>query len=136
MELEIVAITWQETMDVRQQVLWPDQPVAFCHVEGDEVAWHFGAYDTGRLIGVASLYSGGDSVRLRKLAVIESHQGRGVGSTLLRHLLMIAKEKGITEFWCDARETAIDFYRQFGLMPEGERFYKADVAYFKMSRLI
>ena len=91
---------------MRQQVLWPDQSLEFCRVEGDEMAWHFGAYDAGRLIGVASLYPNGDSVRLRKLAVLESHQGRGVGSVLLSHLLMIAKEKRIAEFWCDARETA------------------------------
>lgn len=35
-------------------------------------------------------------------------------------------------FWCDARESACRFYQRFGLQTEGERFYKSDVAYFKM----
>lgn len=75
MEIEITTISWQETMVIRQQVLWPNHPVEFCRVEGDESAWHFGAYDAGLLIGVASLYPNGSSVRLRKFAVIDSHQG-------------------------------------------------------------
>ncbi|MDW2035930.1 GNAT family N-acetyltransferase, partial [Vibrio sp. 665] len=36
-------------------------------------------------------------------------------------------------FWCDARESALRIYQKFGLQKEGERFYKSDIPYFKMS---
>jgi len=42
----------------------------------------------------------------------------------------------IRYFWCDARESAIGFYRRFGLQADGERFYKSEVPYFKMSKSV
>jgi len=40
--------------------------------------------------------------------------------------------QSVNYFWCDARESAIGFYRRFGMQAEGERFYKGDIPYFRM----
>ena len=116
------------------KVLWPNKPPEFCHIEDDENAWHFGVFDDVKLISVASLYPKDNSVRLRKFATIEDYQGRGIGSSLLTYMLDISKERGMSHFWCDARESAVDFYQRFGMVPEGNRFYKSKVSYFKMSK--
>lgn len=131
--MEIKEITWQETISVRHKVLWPDKSAEFCRVPQDEEGLHFGVYIDKKLICVASVYPNHESARLRKFAAYEEFQGIGVGTALLKYILSSVKQKGVTHFWCDARESAIGFYERFGMRKEGERFYKSNVPYYKMS---
>lgn len=130
--MQIQNITWQDTIAIRHRVLWPGESPAFCQVEGDETAWHFGVFLNGELVSVASVFSDGDGARLRKFATLTECQGKGIGSALLRHVLTVVQEAGFTHFWCDARESASGFYQKFGLRTEGCVFYKGDVPYSRM----
>ncbi len=130
--MEINNITWQQTIPLRQQVLWPTKPPEFCQVDGDEQALHFGAYLDNKIACVASIYIDGDIARLRKFATGEPFQGRGIGSAMISHILVQLKNINTKIFWCDARESAMSFYQRFGMKPMGKRFYKAEVSYFKM----
>lgn len=132
--MQIAPLDWTQTIPIRHRVLWPNKPPEFCHVEGDEDALHFGVHLHGELVSVISLYISGGEARFRKFATLSQHQGRGIGSALLTHVISSAQEKGITRIWCDARATAVGFYERFGMATEGELFYKSDVAYFKMAR--
>lgn len=130
--MEIRKISWEQTIPIRHIVLWPNQPPEYCHVEGDDEAFHFGAFVNGDLVGVASIYLDSDKARLRKFATKAEFQSQGIGSKMLEHILSSLKDKNVKCFWCDARESALDFYQRFGMRPYGERFYKADIPYFKM----
>lgn len=130
--MQIQTISWQQTISLRHSVLWPSKPLEFCHVEGDEDGVHFGVYVNEVLVCVASIYLSHNKARLRKFATDQNYQNQGIGSKLLGHMIDYCKESNVECFWCDARETALDFYKRFGLSECGERFYKADVAYFKM----
>ena len=105
-------------------------------VPGDEDALHYGVTKNGQLVCVASIYIDGHSARLRKFATLEEFQKQGIGSLLIKHILDTLREKKITHFWCDAREASIDFYKRFDMEVEGERFFKSDVPYFKMSKTL
>lgn len=131
--MEIRRIRWQETIALRHAVLWPNRPPEFCHVEGDEDAWHFGAYLPEGLVSVASVYPENRTARLRKFATAPRFQGKGIGTGMLNHILSELRNKGIGHFWCDARESAMGFYERFGMKPDGERFYKGEVPYVRMS---
>lgn len=131
--MDIRRIQWQETIALRQKVLWPDKPPEFCHAEGDESAWHFGAFLANELVSVASVYPEGKVARLRKFATATTHQGRGIGTEMLKHILSDAAHRGIDQFWCDARESAMGFYLRFGMQVEGDQFYKSTVPYRKMA---
>ncbi|NQZ05594.1 MAG: GNAT family N-acetyltransferase [Algicola sp.] len=135
--MHIKEITWQQTIPIRHKVLWPDKPPEFCHIEDDNDGWHFGYYVGDDLVGVASVYPSGsvtgNDARLRKFATLASSQGKGIGTKLLNHIILTLKNRGITLFWCDARETATGFYERFGLHKQGSRFFKSTVPYFKMS---
>ena len=120
-------------MPIRHRVLWPDKPIEFCCVEGDSTALHFGYFLNNQLVSVASVYLNNNSARLRKFATLPEVQGQGIGTKLLNHVLSTIKHEKINHFWCDARESAIEFYKRFGMQPEGNRFYKAEVPYYKMS---
>ncbi|AWB67179.1 GNAT family N-acetyltransferase [Saccharobesus litoralis] len=140
--MDIRQINWQQTIPNRHQVLWPNEKPEFCFVDGDETALHFGAFDQQTLVCVASIYVNqeyvnqkyvnGNAARLRKFATLAQYQGMGVGSRMLKFLIEQVKALNTDYFWFDARESALGFYQKFGFVAEGERFYKKDVAYFKM----
>lgn len=130
--MEIRNICWQQTIPLRQSVLWPTKPAEFCHVEGDDDALHFGAFIDDELVCVASVYVESNKARLRKFATNSNYQGLGIGSKVLTSILCHLKKTEATTFWCDARESAVSFYQRFGMEQYGERFYKGEIAYFKM----
>jgi ribosomal protein S18 acetylase RimI-like enzyme len=123
-------------LSVRQAALWPDKPLAFSRVEGDEDAQHFAYYIQEKLVSVASLYTDDTRVRLRKFATLPSFQQRGIGSLLLSHIINEITQSGAHYFWCDARDSATVFYEKFGMKKEGDIFYKSGIAYYKMSKAL
>lgn len=134
--MEIKTINWEDTLDLRHQVLWPEKDLRFCKVAGDETAVHFGAYIDNVLVSVASLFTDSRKVRLRKFATSVAYQGQGIGSLLLAHAIVRAEVSGADIFWCDAREDAVGFYSKFGLSIEGRGFFKFDVPYYKMTMVL
>jgi len=60
--------------------------------------------------------------RLRGLAVSPQWQGRGLGGSLLRFGLAEIARRGGTQLWCNARTSALDFYRNHGFTVQGEEF--------------
>lgn len=135
--IQVEALTIEDVLPVRHKVLWPHMQIDFCRVDDDDEGQHFGVKMDGNVVVcVASLFteSGGKIVRLRKFATLAEYQGKGIGSLVLQHLVTYSKEKGATLFWFDARESAIQFYGKFGFSVEGERFYKRNVPYFRMSQ--
>lgn len=117
---------------MRHNVLWPNKPIEFCLVDGDEKGIHIGADINGKVVSVASIYINNGEARLRKFATYSSFQGQGIGTALIKYALDYLKLHDIHYFWCDARESAIGFYQRFGMNIDGERFYKSGVPYFKM----
>lgn len=124
----------EATLPLRQAVLWPHHPLAASRVPGDETALHFGGCLGGVLICTASLFADDASVRLRKFATAQAHQGKGYGSEMMQFLLQEARRRGFQQFWMDARESALPFYLRFGFEPEGKMFLKRDTPYFRMAR--
>lgn len=131
--MKITSIQWQDALPIRHQVLWPDKAIEFCQVPGDENALHYGVYIDEKLVCTASVYIEQSKARLRKFATLAEFQGQGLGSKLLSHIINNLKiNDHIDYFWCDARETATDFYHRFGFQIESDLFYKSNIAYYKM----
>ena len=127
--LEIVPLSAEQTYAFRQAVLWPDKPISHVMVPGDESALHLGAHSDGQLIGVASFYIDGPSARLRKMAILETYQRRGVGAALLRYAAGLLRNQGVETLWCDAREAACPFYAKLGFEIGAELFEKSGLMY-------
>ncbi|OUS24250.1 GNAT family N-acetyltransferase [Gammaproteobacteria bacterium 45_16_T64] len=132
LECQIRQIPALATYKLRQAVLWPNKPIEHCIIDGDEQALHLGAYLEQELVCVASIFIDDDSARLRKFATLPDYQNKGIGSRVIKHVLNHLSENSINHFWCDAREDAIAFYEHIGMIAKGERFFKHDVAYYKM----
>ena len=57
---------------------------------------------------------------------------QGIGSAMLNYIIDELTKEALSSFWCDARESAMQFYMRFGFVSEGDRFYKSDLAYNKL----
>ena len=136
MTFTIRPISAADTLPLRHKVLWPDHPVEHSMVKGDAKALHFGGFQDDKLVCVASLFQDGESMRLRKFATDPEFQSKGFGTQMLEHLVEVAKAKGAQQFWFDARESALPFYERNGYAAEGERFYKGDVPYRRVTRAL
>jgi ribosomal protein S18 acetylase RimI-like enzyme len=131
--MDIRTIRWDEALLIRHEVLWPNKPLLFCKVDGDETAKHYGAYINDKLVSVASIYMVGRVARLRKFATLVTFQGGGIGSKLITHILNELVQNGAESFWCNARTTAVGFYKQFAMKSQGTEFIKSELSYFKMN---
>jgi len=130
--MDIRIITLSEALPIRHCVLWPDKPLSFCKVDGDDAASHYGTFLNNTLVSVASIYVEGQLARLRKFATLEDFQGRGAGTQLISHIIAELEQADINTFWCDARTTAVGFYKRFGMQVEGAEFVKSGITYYKM----
>lgn len=121
------------TLPLRQQVLWPDKTLEECGVEDDDLGEHYGVYQQDILVCVASIFIQQDVARLRKFATLAAYQRQGIGQFVLSRIIEDLQAAGVKVFWCDARESAGTLYQRFGMTASGERFYKRDIPYRRMS---
>ena len=73
----------------------------------------WGFEDDGRLVGVMGIQRVADVELIRHAYVEPSHQGRGVGSALLAHLMASAERQVLVGTWT-AAEWAVGFYHRHG----------------------
>jgi ribosomal protein S18 acetylase RimI-like enzyme len=120
-----------ETLAFRQSMLWPDKPLSHVMVPGDDTALHVGAFDKTTLIGVGSFFPAAPRAQLRKLAVAPEYRTAGIGSQLVLCGARVMKSDGLSELWCDARQSACGFYEKLGFVISRDVFSKFGVAYVK-----
>ncbi|MBE8726903.1 GNAT family N-acetyltransferase [Flavobacterium hungaricum] len=131
--MEIKAINSSETWQIRHEVMWPDMPFEFVQLEEDQSGFHFGVFIEQKLVSIVSCFISGEEMQFRKLATLESFQGRGIATSLLQFILNFAKDKGIKKVWCNARKSKSEFYKKFGMVPNNEVFTKEGVEFIIMS---
>lgn len=123
--MEIKNIKASDTWKIRHEVMWPDQPFEFVQLKEDDFGLHYGVFIDNQLVSIVSCFITGNEMQFRKLATLDSFQGRGIASALLNHIFEAAKEKGIQKIWCNARKEKTAFYEKFGMKAIGETFTKA-----------
>ncbi|MCR5888696.1 GNAT family N-acetyltransferase [Hymenobacter sp. J193] len=133
-EVHIRPITAADTYALRHQVLWPQESPSYVRLLNDHEGQHFGAFDSSHLVSVISLFTEGNTARFRKFATRPDQQRKGIGSKLLRHVLVVAREQGAKHIWCDARAENRAFYRAFGLEPESGITYRGTMPYLRMGK--
>ncbi len=143
----IRAIPASETYALRHAVLWPHKPPSYVQLPDDAEGQHFGAFVSAYIgdesrkeepVSIISLFVDTESgaARFRKFATAVHWQGKGIGSALLAHTIEAAVQAGARSIWCDARQAALPFYQKFGMGAEGEVFFKGDIPYLRMSKVL
>ena len=141
-------ISAEDTVPLRHTVLWPDHPVSYVLLPEDASGFHYGAFlpDISIPVAVISVFidplpasegdtPSGDVARFRKFACDPEHQGKGIGSALLKHAFgSAATEMKCVAIWCDARLSAAGWYERRGMTRFGGLFFKGDIEYVRMER--
>lgn len=130
----ITQISASKTWPIRQKVMWPDKPLDYVKIPGDEHAAHYGLMVEGRLVSIVSLFNQNNEIQFRKFATLKSEQGKGYGSYLLSHVLKDNISENTTAIWCNARIDKKNFYLKFGLQPTQKSFFKGEIEYVIMKK--
>ncbi|HKD91151.1 MAG TPA: GNAT family N-acetyltransferase [Terriglobales bacterium] len=78
-------------------------------------AIHLGAWADDRLVGVGRLhFIDSHTAQIRYMAVEPELQGQGIGGRLLQELEERARERGTQRIVLNARDRAVNFYRNHG----------------------
>jgi predicted GNAT family N-acyltransferase len=121
-------------LDLRRKVLrWPlgleysKQDIADEANDLHLVGFEDAEPDQSEAIACLLLRPHGESLKMRQVAVAESHQNRGLGRLLVAASETWAKELGVAEIELHARETAVPFYERLGYQAEGETFTEVGI---------
>ncbi|MEM6817816.1 MAG: GNAT family N-acetyltransferase [Pseudomonadota bacterium] len=128
------AIDESALRDVRTKVFIEEQTVPESEEwdEWDSISEHFIAISTKRdVVGVGRLQP---DAKITRMAVLRDWRGHRVGAMLMENMLQRAEECGMTP-WLHAQVHALDFYRRFGFVQEGEPFDEAGIAHCTMRKL-
>ncbi len=83
--------------------------------EHEEEAFHVAAWAGGRIVGVGRLhFTAPHEAQIRYMAVESELQGRGIGGRILAELEQCARAAGAGKIVLNARDRAVEFYRQHG----------------------
>jgi len=127
----IKEITPLETFIVRHPVLRKGKSIETCAFEGDnlETTHHFGLFDNSDLTGIISLFIKTNPIfaenlqcQIRGMAVLESHQKKGYGEALVKHVEEYCLSKNFDLIWFNARTAAVGFYKKMGYEIKGNFF--------------
>jgi ribosomal protein S18 acetylase RimI-like enzyme len=87
---------------------------------------HLAAYVNDEVVGTVTFFpeplDGEPAWRLRGMAVDRALQNSGIGSTIMHEMTRRLREHGVTLLWCNARTSALGFYRKQGFEVVGEEF--------------
>jgi GNAT superfamily N-acetyltransferase len=134
--IELVRITPEETWAIRHTVMWPEKPFDYVKVENDARGDHFGLRVDGAVSSVVSCFYSEEEMQFRKFATLTSHQGKGYGTLLLKHVFEVAFQRGVKKVWCNARREKKKFYERFGMKESGPPFFRDGVEYVLMETFL
>ncbi|WP_337968618.1 GNAT family N-acetyltransferase [uncultured Flavobacterium sp.] len=142
----IKEIPSKETYIVRQPVLRKGKSIESCIFEGDdlETTKHFGLFEDESLIGIISLFqkinpifAENNQAQIRGMAILENHQKKGIGETLVKHCEKYCNANNVDLIWFNARTAAVGFYKKMNYETLGDAFDIKDVGeHYLMSKKI
>lgn len=129
-DIAVRQVTAADVYPLRNKVLRPNQALSACvwAQDAEPDTAHFAAVLNSQIVGIASIAicpRDGDppnTWRLRGMATAPELQGQGIGAKVLAKCLEHAKSRGGASIWCNARTSALEFYRKYGFETVGGEF--------------
>jgi GNAT superfamily N-acetyltransferase len=121
-------LTWR----IRKLAMYPEKEIKQMELANDFDGIHFGIYHEYELTGVVSLFEDGNTAQFRKMAVLPAEQGKGFGKQLLLYVIDYCKQQKIETLWCNARTSAVVFYKKIGFVTIAEPYLQNQLEYIKM----
>ena len=101
---------------MRHPVLRSGLAQASCAFDRDEDrdTIHLGAFLNQKHVSVLTLLANPSDVQLRGMAVLNTHQGLGIGKMMMAKAEQIVRQLDKKMVWMNARLIAIPFYKKCG----------------------
>lgn len=134
---KIEHVSWQRMekhlRQIRMAVFIQEQnvPIELEWDKEDEHCLHLLVIYENDYIATARLL---DSGQIGRMAVLKAYRHKGVGSAMLEHLVEVAREKTMSSVYLNAQITAVDFYKKFGFVEQGELFNDAGIMHRRMRK--
>jgi GNAT superfamily N-acetyltransferase len=121
----------RDTWPLRHKVLRPHQALEDCDLPNDRNpdSFHLAVMKDEVIACIGSFYKennpdlkGWKQYRLRGMATEPELQGQGLGAQLIHFALDHLRAQNADLLWCNARETAMPFYRILGFTTHGDAF--------------
>jgi len=94
-----------------------------------------GAFDDDDILGCCMLVEQDSKVvKLRQLAVLNTLQGKGVGTAILQFAENLARDRGYKTITMHARKNTVDFFRNLGYKVDGDEFIEITIPHYKMDK--
>ena len=110
-------------------MLRPSQPLDTCIFPYDNISIHLGLSVNRKLISIISFskqdlegYSEKNCWQFRGMATLTKYSRLGYGKKILKAAIKIVKDKNADIFWCNARESALNFYKNLNFKIISKRF--------------
>ncbi len=148
-KIEFSSADYALACQLREQVL--RMPLGLrltAHDVVDEVVqWHYGVFNDAQLLAclvIKPLDNSATSdsacskpiVKLRQMAVLPTHQGKGLGKLLVISTEQALAELGIKQIELNARQTAIGFYQRLDYQPSGDLFIEIGIPHILMKKAL
>jgi ElaA protein len=100
----------------------------------DDECVHLLARDGEGAVGTARLRAVDGAAKAERVAVLDSHRGRGVGRLLMGVLENEARERGLAPVVLNAQLDVVRFYEKLGYGVRGEVFEEAGIPHRPMQK--
>jgi len=120
---------------IRRSVFIEEQGVAeTLELEGETPAClHYLACDGETPLATLRITPMGTVAKIERVAVLKSARGKGIGASLMRHVLVALRAKGFTEAKLGSQIAAQAFYERLGFTAYGAPFLDAGIPHIMMS---
>jgi predicted GNAT family N-acyltransferase len=125
--IEIITTTAEKIYPIRHTVMYPNLPFDYIKLPKDNEGTHFAIIKSKEIVTVVSLFFEHNSAQFRKLATLETEQGNGYATMLLKYIIEYSKEKGCNKLWCNARSNKTNYYKKFGMCETDKTYTKAGI---------
>jgi predicted GNAT family N-acyltransferase len=73
------------------------------------------------------------TAKIGRLAVLAKCRRQGIGRALMQRCHEIARQRHLTQVWCNAQTAAVPFYKSIGYSVTGHEFEEAGINHVRMT---
>ena len=129
---------YKKAVALREEILRNPLGLIFTkeELEMEKKHIHIAGFLGQEMCATAVLVPDADEIKMQRVALKASFQGKGIGSALMRFCEEYAIKHGFKSIYCHARGTAIQFYQKNKYTLEGEPFDEDGIPHCKMRKTI
>ncbi len=127
-----------ELIRLREEVFVVEQgvPLEIELDDDDARSIHVVARVGREVVGTGRLAVNGATGKIGRMAVRRAHRGKGLGQSLMKKFLEIARQKALDRLILHAQEHAVGFYEKAGFQIDGAPFEEAGILHRRMARFV